>query len=146
MSIIHILKAWFCIAWLPMFISDSASTSTTSSTTNNADQRLNLNQGGVGATASSGGSVIINSTDGEVLRQTVDTLAVTHENVLDRLFASFDRMLKVNQDTAAQNTKLATDAVMSYAPNDSGKTELSKNTTIAIGMVALAAALAIFKR
>jgi len=128
-------------------MSESSNSSDTKSTTqtSSADQRLAFGTNGVGGTASSGGTVNITNTDGgafDVVRESVDVLAKTHEDVLSKLFDGFTLLVdKAAQATTDSNT-LAHDALLAYAPTNTAKTELSKNTTIVLGIAAAAAALA----
>jgi hypothetical protein len=128
-----------------MSSSDSTTKTSSSTSTSSADQRLAFGTDGVGGTASSGGTVNITNTDGgafDVVKQSVDVLAKTHEDVLSKLLDGFTLLVdKAAQATSDSNT-LAHDALLAYAPIDTAKTELSKNTTIVLGIAAAAAALA----
>jgi hypothetical protein len=134
----------------------SASTQANSSTTtNNQDQRLNLAAGGVGGTASTGGTVNITTTDGgafALVSQSVDTLAKTHQAGFDGLLDSYGKLLDTGKyiidagaKATAANAQLAHDALVAYAPDNSAKTQLDSKKTILYAVAIGAAALILRK-
>jgi hypothetical protein len=135
--------------------STSETKSSTSSSSSNADQRLSLAAGGVGGTASSGGTVNITntSTDGgafDVVKQSFDTLAHQQGKGLDSLLDSFAKIIDVGKVTlqsgsklAEQNSALAHDALLAYAPSDGAKSGADIQKTIMVVAVAGAIAYAV---
>lgn len=61
-------KMLFCFAWLPIFFGGKSS-SNTASTTNNIDQRLLLEDGGLGVSASGGSNVTVNALDAGAIKE-----------------------------------------------------------------------------
>lgn len=133
----------------------NSSATTSNTTTNNADQRLSLTAGGVGGTASSGGTVNITNTDSgafQLVAQSVDTIAKTHQAGFDGLLDSYGKLLDTGKyviDTAAKataaNAQLAHDALLAYAPSNSAATAMSSTKTIVIA-AALGAAVLILRK
>jgi len=132
-------------------MSESSSNPNTTSTTqtSSADQRLAFGTNGVGGTASSGGTVNISNTDGgafDVVAQSVDVLAKTHEDVLSKLFDGFTLLVDKAAQATSDSNALAHDALVAYAPAQSAKTELSQNQTIVLGIAAVAAAVVLSRK
>jgi hypothetical protein len=126
--------------------SSKASTSAnTSNQTHNQDNRLIVEDGAVGGTASAGGVVNIHNTDGgafELAKTTVSTaydsfgdLSKLHERTYDALIDQYDNLIQAGKYIIDKNTDIASKAVAAYSPVTSGGVEMSKNNTIALAAV-----------
>lgn len=130
--------------------SRSSTAANTSNQTHNQDLRLNMNEGGIGATAAAGGTVSITTVDAgamDLARTSISTvndtfgdLSKMHERTYDALIDKYDTLLQAGQYIIDKNSDLAQKAVAAFAPATSNDTEISKNNSIAIvaGVGALA--------
>lgn len=131
-------------------MSSSKAKTDASQTSNNQDLRLNMSEGGIGATAAAGGSVNISTIDpgamdlAQVAVSTVGDslgdLSKMHERTYDALIDKYDALLQAGEYIIDKNTDLASKAVAAWSPVSSGGVEISKNNSIAIaaGVGALA--------
>lgn len=124
--------------------SSSQQQQATTTTTHNADNRNIVEQGGIGASASAGGYVTINNTDGgafDIVSQSIDALTTTQAEGLDGLLDAFGKVLETGKYVIDQNTKLAGETIAGYSPTDTARTELEGNKSLliaaGIGAVAL---------
>lgn len=120
------------------------SNQSTETTTHNADNRNLVEGGGIAGSASAGGSVTINSTDGgafDIVSQSIDALTTTQAKGLDGLLDAFGRLMDTGKYVIDQNTKLAGETIAGYSPTDTARTELEGNKSLliaaGIGAVAL---------
>jgi hypothetical protein len=135
--------------------SKTDTSSSTNSTTSNADQRLSLAAGGVGGTASSGGTVNITNTDSgafALVAQSVDTIAKTHAAGFDGLLDSYGKLLDTGKyiidagaKATAANAQLAHDALLAYAPSNSAATVMGGTKTL-LYAAAIGAAVLILRK
>jgi hypothetical protein len=122
--------------------SRSTTNANTTNTTQNQDNRLNLSEGGVGGTASAGGTVNITTVDAgamDLAKTSISTandslgdLSKMHERTYDQLIDKYDGLLQAGKYLIDKNTDLASQAVKSWSPTSSGDTEISKNNSMAI--------------
>lgn len=154
MSFLQIWKTWFCFAWLPLFFSGSKAS--TSSTTNNVDQRLALEQGAVGASASGGSKVTINTLDGgainaafglgnhaieEVTDLATASLSASHhtaEKALQGAFGSIEGTKQAMQDAVKEVATAYEDAKVGNRANMTmGMMLIGGAAVLVVGVMAL---------
>lgn len=132
-----------------MSSSKSSTAANTSTTTNNQDQRLSVEEGALGATASTGGTVNITQTSGrafDVVEQSIDKVMSAHEAGSDGLFDAFGKLLDAGKYVVDANTQMANDTMKALAPTNSALTEQDSNKSMLVAVGIGAAALVLMNR